>query len=261
MTSQAPRFTSKLAGQKILLIGATGGIGICVAQGLIEFGATVYLSSSREARVNECVRSILADYPSAKGRIYGYPCDLSSQQVETNLEQLFEKVGKVNHIVFMAGERLPTVPLEDVSLEKMQETFHIRTFAAMLTAKVGIRYLKKDRSSSVTFTTGSICEKPIAGGWGMLAAIGAATPGLTRQLAFDMAPIRVNCVAPGVVATDFWSGMGTEQAEAYLKAHESKMLTQKVAQPEDVAEAFLYVIRDMNTTGQVVHTNSGVFLV
>jgi NAD(P)-dependent dehydrogenase (short-subunit alcohol dehydrogenase family) len=259
--SATPRFTAKLAGQKILLLGATGGIGIAVAQGLIEFGATVYLSSSREAKVNECVQSLITDYPSAKGRLFGYPCDLGSQQVEKNLEQLFDKVGDVNHIVFMAGERLPTVPLEDISLEKMQKTFHIRAFAAMLTAKVGTRYLKKDRSSSITFTTGSICEKPIAGGWGMLAAIGAATPGLSRQLAFDLAPIRVNCVAPGVVATDFWSGMGKEQAEAYLKDHESKMLTRKVAQPEDVAEAFLYVMRDMNLTGQVVHTNSGVFLV
>jgi NAD(P)-dependent dehydrogenase (short-subunit alcohol dehydrogenase family) len=259
--SQTARFTAKLAHQKVLLIGATGGIGIAIAQGLVEFGATVFLSSSREAKINECVQSILSDYPFAKGRVFGYPCDLSSQQVETNLEQLFEKVGIVNHIVFMAGERLPTVPLEEINLEKMQKTFHIRTFAAMLTAKIGARYLTKDRSSSITFTTGSICEKPIAGGWTMLAAIGAATPGLTRQLAFDLAPIRVNCIAPGVVATDFWSGMGKEQAEAYLKDHENKMLTQKVAQPEDVAEAFLYVMRDMNTTGQVVHTNSGVFLI
>lgn len=141
----------------------------------------------------------------------------------------------------------------------MQKTFHIRTFAAMLTAKVGARYLKQDRSSSITFTTGSICEKLIAGGWGMLAVIGAAIPGFTRQLAFDMAPIRANCVAPGVVATDFWSGMGEEQAKAYLKDHGGKMLTRKVAQPEDVAEVFLHVMRDMNTTGQVVHTNSGVF--
>ena len=86
------------------------------------------------------------------------------------------------------------------------------------------------------------------------------TPGLTRQLAFDLAPIRVNCIAPGVVATDLWSGMGKERAEAYLKDHEDKMLTRKVAQPEDVTEAFLYVMMDANTTGQAVHTNSGVFL-
>jgi NAD(P)-dependent dehydrogenase (short-subunit alcohol dehydrogenase family) len=160
--SQTARFTAKLAHQKVLLLGATGGIGIAIAQGLVEFGATVFLSSSREAKVNECVQSILSDYPFAKGRAFGCPCDLSSQQVETSLEQLFEKVGNVNHIVFMAGERLPTVPLEEINLEKMQKTFHIRIFASMLTAKIGARYLKGDRSSSITFTTGSICEKPIA---------------------------------------------------------------------------------------------------
>jgi hypothetical protein len=55
--------------------------------------------------------------------------------------------------------------------------------------------------------------------------------------------------------------MGKGQAEAYLKDHKDKMLTQKVAQLEDAAEVFLYVTRDMNTTGQVVHTNSGVFLI
>jgi NAD(P)-dependent dehydrogenase (short-subunit alcohol dehydrogenase family) len=121
--------------KKFLLIDATGGIGIAIAQGLIEFGATVFLSSSREAKIN---------------------------------------------------------------LEKMQKTFYIRTFATMLTAKIGTRYLKKDRSSSITLTTGPICEKPIAGGRMMLAVIGTATPGLTRQLAFDLAPIRVNCIAPGL---------------------------------------------------------------
>jgi NAD(P)-dependent dehydrogenase (short-subunit alcohol dehydrogenase family) len=103
---------------------------IAIAQGLVEFGATVSLSSPREAKINKCIQSILSDHPFAKGRVFGYPCDLSSQQVETNLEQLFEKVGTVNHIIFMAGERLQTVPLEEIKLEKMQKTFHSRTFAA-----------------------------------------------------------------------------------------------------------------------------------
>jgi NAD(P)-dependent dehydrogenase (short-subunit alcohol dehydrogenase family) len=152
--SQTARFTAKPCPPKVLLISATGGIGIAIARGLDDFGTTVFLSSSHEAKINECVQSILSDYPFAKGRVFGYPCDLSSWQVETNLEQLFEKVGTVDHIVFIASERLPTVPLEDINLEKVQKTFHIRTFAAMLTAKIGVRYLKEDRSSSITFTTG-----------------------------------------------------------------------------------------------------------
>jgi hypothetical protein len=80
---------------------------IATAQGLVECGATVFLSSPRETKINKCIQSILSNHPFAKGRVFGYPCDLSSQQVETNLEQLFEKVGTVNYTVFMAGERLP----------------------------------------------------------------------------------------------------------------------------------------------------------
>lgn len=154
---------------------------------------------------------------------------------------------------------LPTVPLGRGQSWKDAEDLphpHIRR-----DAYIGARYLKKDRLSSIIFITGSTCEKSIADGWMMLTAIGAATPGLTRQLAFDLAPIRVNCIAPGVVATDLWSGMGKDWAEAYLKDHEDKMLTRKVAQLEDVTEAFLYVMMDANTTGQAVHTNSGVFLI
>jgi len=255
------RFASKLAGQHVLLIGATGGIGIALAQGLLEFGASVFLSSSSESKVQQTINSLITDYPSAKGRVFGYACDLSGPDVEANLENLFSKVGQVNHIVYLAGERLPTEPLAELTLEKMQKTFHIRTFAGMLTAKVGAKYLTKEHSSSITFTTGSICEKPIPGGWAMLASIGAGITGTTRQLAYDMAPIRVNAVAPGIVATDFWSSMGNERAKAFLKQHAESMPTKKVAQPEDVAEAFLYLLRDNNTTGQVVHTNSGAFLI
>ncbi len=95
----------------------------------------------------------------------------------------------------------------------------------------------------------------------MLATIGAGITGTTRQLAFDMAPIRVNAVAPGVVETDFWDGMGEEGKKEYLREYERKMPTGRVGQAEDVAETFLYLLRDYNCTGQVVHKDSGVLLV
>ena len=94
----------------------------------------------------------------------------------------------------------------------------------------------------------------------MLALVGAGINGLARQLAFDLAPIRVNCVAPGVVETDLWEGMGEEGKRSFFRDHESKIPTGKVAQPEDVAEAYAYLLKDKNATGITVHTNSGVFL-
>lgn len=94
----------------------------------------------------------------------------------------------------------------------------------------------------------------------MLALIGAGINGLTRQLAFDLAPIRVNCVAPGVIETDLWQGMGEEGKKAFLEQHAKSVPTGRVGQPEDLAEAYLYLLRDRNVTGTVVDSNSGAFL-
>ncbi|OAP61241.1 hypothetical protein AYL99_03442 [Fonsecaea erecta] len=255
------RFTSKLAGQRILLVGGTGGVGISVAQGLIEFGATIILSSSRASKVKDMCAQLVSDYPDAQDRIYGFACDLASPNVEANIEALFKEVGDVDHIVYMAGDRLPMIPLEEVTLEKWQKCNQVRTIAAILVVKIGTRYMKKDRHSSIVLTGGSISEKPIAGGWSMLALIGAGLNGLTRQLAFDLAPIRVNCVAPGVIETDLWQGMGEGGKQAFFADHESKMPTAKVGQPVDLAEAYLYCLKDANATGIVIHSNSGTFLV
>ncbi|KIW20536.1 hypothetical protein PV08_01111 [Exophiala spinifera] len=256
------RFSKKLAGKRVLLVGGTGGVGISVAQALVDSGAVVILSSSREQKVREVCAALANDYPEAKDRISGHACDLASADVEANVEALFKKIGGVvDHIVYMAGDRLPTIPLEEVTLEKWQKCNQVRTIAAILVAKVGTRYMKKDRHSSIVLTGGSISEKPIAGGWSMLALIGAGLNGLARQLAFDLAPIRVNTVAPGVIETDLWQGMGEEGKRAFFQAHESNIPTGKVGQPEDLAEAYLYCLKDANATGIVVHSNSGTFLV
>ncbi|EXJ62662.1 hypothetical protein A1O7_03100 [Cladophialophora yegresii CBS 114405] len=257
----SPRFSNKLAGKRVLLAGGTGGVGISVAQALIEFGASIILSSSREAKVREVCAQLISTYPEAKDRVSGYACDLASPSVEANIEELFAKVGgELDHIVYMAGDRLPMMPLEDVTLERWQRCNQVRTIAAILVVKIGTKYMKKDRHCSVVLTGGSISEKPIAGGWSMLALIGAGLNGLARQLAFDLAPIRVNCVAPGIIETDLWQGMGEEGKKAFFASHESKIPTGKVGQPEDLAEAYLYCLRDANATGMVVHSNSGTFL-
>ena len=255
------RFTEKLARQRVLLVGGTGGVGISVTQALLEHGAKVTLSSSQECKVKSVCAQLAKDYPEAHNQVSGFACDLASPNVEANIEELFKKVGEVDHIVYMAGDRLPMIPLEDVTLEKWQNCNQVRTIAAILVVKIGTKYMKKDRHSSIVLTGGSIFEKPIAGGWSMLSLIGSGINGLARQLAFDLAPIRVNCVAPGIIETDLWQALGEEGKRALFADHEGKIPTGKVGQPEDLAEAYLYCLKDANATGIVVHSNSGAFLV
>lgn len=87
-----------------------------------------------------------------------------------------------------------------------------------------------------------------------------ALEGLAQALALELAPIRVNVVQPGPVDTGLWAGMSEEELAGF-KAHvEKNMPTQRLAQPEDVAEAYLYTLKDPNLTGAVIKTDSGALL-
>jgi NAD(P)-dependent dehydrogenase (short-subunit alcohol dehydrogenase family) len=128
------------------------GIGFCVAEASVESGARVTISSSSPKRVETALEALKKSYPS--GTVAGYACDLSSPTVESDIEGLFEKTGKVDHIVFTAGDKLATIPLQEITLERMLKAGQVRFFAALLVAKVGSRYLSPGPLSSITLTTG-----------------------------------------------------------------------------------------------------------
>lgn len=134
-------------------------------------------------------------------------------------------------------------------------------------------YMEVSAASSLTFTGGSTAAKPPPG-WSTMVPFAAAKEGLTRALAVDMKPIRVNCIALGAVHTELLTSMAQsglpegappeaveKKTQATLALFKSKTLTNTIAQPEDVAEAYLWLMRDRFVTGTVVHGDGGYLLV
>ncbi len=90
-------------------------------------------------------------------------------------------------------------------------------------------------------------------GWSsMLTAFGGIEV-FTRALTVDLAPVRVNCVAPGAVDTELVQAFGGER----FLGHFRESTTKSVGRPEDVAEAYLYCMRDRFVTGAVIESNGG----
>ena len=115
------------------------------------------------------------------------------------------------------------------------------------------KYLSPGPYSSITFTSGAITLRPIPD-WILANGVMNAVEGLAQNLALELAPIRVNVVQPGPVASEMWS----DEELAGVKANvESNAPTQRLARPEDVAEAYLYTLKDPNLTGTVIKTDSG----
>ncbi len=257
--SDAQKYTNKLSGARVLVIGGTSGIGFCVAEACLEHGCKVILSSSQQSKIDSSISRLLEAYPSAKDRLSGHPCDLSSQSVEENITSLFSKTGTVDHIVFTAGDRLSTVPLREATLEIIQRAGMVRFNSALLVAKHGSEHLAPGPNSSITLTTGSASEKPIAG-WTVPASYAAGLQSMMRNLALDLKPTRVNLISPGLVVTEMWDSMPKEQVQAFMEEGKRGTTTGEIGRPEDVAEAYLYCMRDRNVTGSMIGTNGGALL-
>lgn len=254
-------YTSKLKDKKILIFGGTAGIGLAVAAASLESGANVVLCSSRDSSIEKAKKTLSTEYPSASHRLEAITCNLFDPDLDNALAGIFNTIGKLDHIVYTAGDNLELTPFETVTLPQITKAHHLRSFIPLLLAKHAAKALHHGPESSLTLTTGSIAHKPIPGGWSVTAAVGAGICGLTRQLAFEMRPVRVNCVAPGVVDTPLWDhGMDEEEKRAFLEACKEKTATGEVGRPSDVAEAYLFLMKDRNCTGTVVNSDGGALL-
>jgi NAD(P)-dependent dehydrogenase (short-subunit alcohol dehydrogenase family) len=112
---------------------------------------------------------------------------------------------------------------------------------------------------SLTLVSGGLGSKP-APGAALVSAINAAIEGLTRGLALDFAPTRVNTVSPGIIDTPLWDRMtATDRQAMYAKAT-ATLPARRVGKPEDVGQAILFLMTNPFATGSVLHLDGGSLL-
>jgi NAD(P)-dependent dehydrogenase (short-subunit alcohol dehydrogenase family) len=135
----------------------------------------------------------------------------------------------------------------------------VRFIGPIFVAKHAAKYLTGGPLSSITLTTGSGGEKPNAD-WSAVAGYLGGLQALTRNLAVDLKPIRVNLISPGGVDTELWDGFPEEKRKELFERLAKSTATGAIGKVEDVAEAYLYAMRDKNLTGSVISTNGGHLL-
>ncbi|KAL2842405.1 hypothetical protein BJY01DRAFT_236003 [Aspergillus pseudoustus] len=259
--SEELKYTNKLKGARVLIIGGTSGLGFAAAQAVIEQNISeLIISSSSATRIEATIAKLRTLYPTSSTNIIGYPCNLGDEaSLPANVENLFSQVGTLDHIIFTAGDAPLLQPFLENSFETIKAAGTIRFFAPLLVAQYGYKHLKPGPASSITLTSGASAEKPIPG-WTVTCSYLSGLQGMMRGLALDLKPVRVNLVSPGGVDTEMWDVLQGERAGVVAELAR-QTTTGRVGQAEDVAEAYIYCLRDWNLSGSIISSNAGRMLV
>ncbi|MGF7238502.1 MAG: SDR family oxidoreductase [Frankia sp.] len=237
-----------LSGKRIVVLGGTAGIGLATAQAAARDGAQVVVGSRDPDRV----KAALATLPDTAE---GHVVDLTR---EDDLRDLFARVGPFDHLVFTAGDPLVLGDLDALDLGAARSAFEVRYWGALAAAKHARPHLRP--GGSIVLTTGVAGHRPTAG-WSLVASSCGAIEALTRALAVELAPIRVNAVAAGMVKTDLWAPIAGAARAALYEATGTTLPVGRVAEPEDLAQTYLYLMNEGFSTGSVVVVDGGHVLV
>ena len=232
--------------QRVVVIGGTSGIGLAVAARLLAEGAEVVVGSSSAGKVD----AALAKLPGAVAR----PIDVKD---EASVARFFESVGPFDHLVFTAGDWgqfFGSAAIDDLDIGRAKDLFAVRFWGAVTAVKHARKHMRE--GGSIVLTDGTVAHHPRKGA-PISTAMAGAVEHLVRALAVDLAPIRVNGVCPGAVRTDIWNSIPEAQREDRFKKMTERQLVRRIGEPDEVAEAYLYLMRGGYTTGQILRVDGG----
>jgi len=237
-----------LQGKRVVVLGGSSGIGLATAQLAAAQGAKVVIASSSAERVHQAVESIGQE-------AQGQAIDVSDERA---VATFFSKLGPFDHLVFTAGDSLHLHELASTDLQQARHAFELRYWAALAAVKYGSPHIRKE--GSIVLTTGIAGQRPQKG-WVLAASVCGTIEALTRALAVELAPIRVNAVSPGIVRTNLWQTMSASDRERLYETVGNSLPVGRIGEAHDIAQAYLFLMREGFATGQTVVIDGGRVLV
>jgi NAD(P)-dependent dehydrogenase (short-subunit alcohol dehydrogenase family) len=239
---------ANLRNKRVVVLGGSSGIGLAVAEQAAAQGASIVIASSNPARVQQAVEKL-------EGNAQGATIDLSD---ESAIESFFAKLGAFDHLVFTAGDQLHLHDLAATDLQQARRAFELRYWAVLAAVKYGSNQIRK--GGSIVLTTGVAGRRPQKG-WVIAASVCGTIEALTRALAIELAPIRVNAVSPGVVRTNLWQDMPAPERERLFESVGNSLPVGRVGEASDIAQAYLFLMQEEFSTGQTLIVDGGTVLV
>ena len=240
---------SELSGMVAIVTGSSSGIGERTAQRLSALGASVVVNSASSVAAGQAVAEALP------GESLYVQADISDkEQGQALLDATIARFGKLDLLVNNAGWTtvVPHGDLDALTDEIFLKTFEVNVFGTWYLTKAAMPLLRQSPDGHVVNITSIAGVRPV-GSSIAYSMTKAALNQMTRLLAKSHGPVRVNAVAPGLVATPWTSDWDALHAgvAAIAPLHRS-------ATPDDCAEAVLALVRNKYVTGEVFVVDGGM---
>ncbi|GGI45027.1 short-chain dehydrogenase [Paenibacillus marchantiophytorum] len=228
-----------LKDKRVIIIGGSTGIGLATAKAAIEQGASVVIAGRSLEKLEKAKAEINSD------ALQVIQVDNKNEEA---LKAFFEKVGHFDHL-FTPGAAYVLGPISADS-DIAESSFNGKFWPQYYAAKHAVPYISQ--SGSIVLMSGAAGQRPIPGA-ASYAACNGAIESLGKALAIELAPVRVNVVAPGTIRTE------KERTEAY-EAYKGMCLLKRVGDVEDVAHSVVYLMTNRYTTGSTLFPDGGYVL-
>ena len=239
-----------LTGRRALVTGATGGIGGAIARALHGQGATVALSGTRRAALDELAGTLGERVHVVEGNL------ADKGAVEALVPAAEAAMGGLDILVNNAGVTRDNLFLR-MKDEEWETVLSVNLTAAFRLSRAAVKGMMRRRYGRIV-SIGSVVGTTGNPGQGNYAASKAGLVGMTKALAAEVATrgITVNCVAPGMIASPMTDALNEKQREAIL----GTIPMGRLGDGAEVAAAVAYLAsaEAAYVTGQTLHVNGGM---
>jgi NAD(P)-dependent dehydrogenase (short-subunit alcohol dehydrogenase family) len=233
----------QLSGQRVVVAGGTSGMGRATVRAAAAMGAEVIAAGRRPVAEREPVpgvRQMAADVTD-----------------EESVRQLFGEVGELDHLLVTASPGRPGAFLGQ-DLAAARSFMDGKFFGSWMCARYAAPHLRS--RGSITFVTGGAVVRPPAHG-SMITAAFAALEALTRALAVELGPLRINAIRPGYTDSDMWSFLSAAERGDLRRRVADAMPVRRMGTPEDIAHTAVFLMTNPQVTGAVLEVTGGETLV
>ncbi|MFL2801996.1 MAG: beta-ketoacyl-ACP reductase [Paracoccaceae bacterium] len=240
-----------LSGKKVLITGASGGIGRELSKSFLELGAKIIISGTDSNRLNSLKEDLYQECEV-------YKCDLSNANDINALTANLDRSGGIDILINNAGKTEDNL-LMRMSDEQWENIMLINLTSVMKLTRGIIRGMIKKRWGRVINIT-SIVALTGNPGQSNYVASKSGLIGFSKSLALEVASrgITVNCIAPGFIKTNMTDALNENQINSIL----NRIPMNRIGLPMEICSSAVYLASSSSNyiTGQTIHVNGGMFM-